>query len=193
MPIPGLIFAAALACALVAAPAAAQPVALTPASPQPTNVLPGLNVSYAYPSDVKSLAQARYSLRNGGSRGEPLIGLDYPDNEPNQPTLTSPASTHVAARITGYLRFDAAGVHRLEFHNNDGFEIAIGGQHVYRYDGRHLCGTNGWVEVSVPEPGWYPIEATFFQRLNTSCLMLRWETPGGGRAWAPPSVWGRPG
>ncbi|MEO0682617.1 MAG: hypothetical protein AAF192_19625, partial [Pseudomonadota bacterium] len=168
-----------------AAPASAA-AASRAAAPQP-----GLNVAYAYPPDVKSLDQARRALAKGASRGAPLIGLDYPDTEPGEPALTSPAATLVAARIDGYMRFDAAGTHRLEFHNNDGFEIAIGGAPVYRHDGRHPCETGGWVEVSVPEPGWYAVEATFFQRHNTSCLMLRWETPDGARAWAPPSIWGR--
>ncbi|MEO1000024.1 MAG: hypothetical protein AAFW69_05395 [Pseudomonadota bacterium] len=165
----------------------ANPIAVRPAAQQPTSATPGLAVRYAYPGDVRSLAQAERE-RNQAEPGPPLQGFDYPDTFRGQPALTSERSTRVVAFFEGYMLFDQVGVHRLQFHNNDGLRVAIGGETVYVYDGRHPCESNGWVEIDVPEVGWYPVSGTFFQRMETSCLMLRMEEPDGTRRWTDVSI-----
>lgn len=183
--------AALAAIVALAAGAAAAQTPVRPATPQPAEdaLKPGLSVSYAFPGEVRYLGQAEAALRREGRPGHPLVGLDYPDEGVGQPTLTSGRGEFVAAEIEGFLRFDQAGIWRLEVHSNDGVALEVGGMEVDRYDARRTCETNGWVEISVPEPGWYPVHALFFQRYNSSCLMMRWEKPDGTREWTPQSAW----
>lgn len=170
--------------------AAREPIPLTPARPQPeaASLLPGLAVTYAYPHDVQWLSDAQGALRFGAEPGPPLVGFDYVDTAPGEKALTSKRAEHVAARIEGYVRFDRPGVWHLAFHSNDGLSVTIGGREVYRHDGRHPCETRGWEAVSVPEPGWYRLEAIWFQRLSTSCLLAEWQGPDGKKGWIPNEV-----
>lgn len=186
-----LAAALALAAAALLPAAAAAQIALKPASPQPAAdaLSPGLAVDYAYPGDIRFLGQADTALRREGEAGPPIVGLDYPDGGEGAPVLTSERTLRVAAAIRGYLRFDQAGTWRLEVHSNDGIDLAIGGAKVDKFDGRRRCESNGWIEVEVPEPGWYPVRAIYFQRLGTSCLMMRWEKPDGMRQWTPRTAW----
>ena len=37
-----------------------------------------------------------------------------------------------------------------------------------------------------PAPGWYEVKALWFQRLNTSCLLMEWRPPGAAEFdWTP--------
>lgn len=185
-------FKVALAAAVILAPltAQAQVLALSPADPQPSasSLSPGLAVTYAYPSEVKNLAQARRALKKWGEPGEPLAGLAYDDTNEGDITLTSKQAMKVAAGITGYIKFDAPGTYTLDFLNNDGLEISIGGQTVGDYDEVHACGYAGEVEVSVPKAGFYPLEASYFQRKGTACLMMEWGPDSDGLDIVPDSA-----
>lgn len=176
---------AALAASSVAV--AAQGLTLTPADPQPdpAALKPGLAVAYAYPPEVTSLREAREWLEAGAEPGPPLIGFDYPDTLEGEKALTSTNATRVAARITGYIRFDAPGTYDLDFESNDGLSVTIGGQEVSRYDGRHPCESGGASTVTAPEAGWYELEAIYFQRLSTSCLLMKWGEAGADLGWTP--------
>ena len=180
----------ALALALFAGAAQAQ-TALSPAAPQPNAAAlqPGLAVWYAYPPEIRNIDDIDYWLEDGKEEGPPLVGLDYPDSDPGAPIMTARTHEMVAAEIKGFLRFDQAGVWALEVHSNDGIDLKLGGVRVDRYGTRRTCDTNGWVEVTVPEPGWYPVDALYFQRLNTACLMMRWKKPDGTKEWTPQDVW----
>lgn len=176
------IMTAALAL-LIAQAAAATPTLILGPQPAPGSVQPGLAVDYAYPASVKWLGEATRALDQGAKRGLPLKGLDYPDEGVGAEALTSGRAELVAARIEGWIKFDQAGVWRLEFHSNDGLEVSLSGIRVYVHDGRHACDTQGWVEVNVPAPGWYELKATWFQRFQSSCLMLKVQEPGGATRW----------
>ena len=63
--------------------------------------------------------------------------------------------------------------------------VEIGGTQVFKYDGRHPCESNGAVDVNVPEAGWYEIEAIWFQRIGSACLLMQWGEPGGDLGWTP--------
>ena len=185
-------FAAALTLfAAMAAGAGAAQTALSPAAPQPDASArsPGLSVAYAYPADVRELKVAKDWLEAGKEPGPPLGGRDYMDSARGEPILTASRAEFVAAEIGGYLYFDAPGTWGLELHSNDGVELYLGGARVERFNGRRPCDTNGWTEVSVPSAGWYAVEATFFQRLHTACLMMRWRKPGGAVEWTPRDAW----
>ena len=174
-------------CAL-AADARAQK--LKPAKPQPANLTQGLSVEYAYPSDVKTLRDAYVALGIGAESGAPLAGLDYSSGPGAPNALTSTREMPVAARIKGYLRFDAAGTYVLDFLSNDGLQVTLGGKEIVKHDQRTACASTGKVEVSVPEAGWYDLEALWFQRQGTSCLEMHWAPEGGSLATTPGSAFG---
>lgn len=170
---------------LLAGPAFAAPLTLTPADPQPdaSDLAPGLAVKYAYPGEVRTLQAATAAVRKGRA-GPPLRGLSYEDNAEGDLTLTSRKAQKVAASISGFIRFDAAGTFEVNMISNDGILASIGGQQVALYDGIHACEPAGVQEVTVPEPGWYALEATYFQRKGTACLVMDWNV-GGSMAPAP--------
>ncbi|MGA9251274.1 MAG: PA14 domain-containing protein [Roseobacter sp.] len=173
-----LVTAAAL-CMAFAVPqlASAQAITLQPASPQPSKgaLAQGLAVTYAViPSNVRTVELAKKMLGKRGEPGAPIAGLTYEDTQEGDKVLTSDRREKVAADISGYIHFKSAGTYTLDFLANDGLQIAIGGQEVGFYDGIHPCGYVGEIEVSIPSAGYYPIEATYFQRKGTACLMMEW-------------------
>lgn len=176
------------AATLAGATAAKADVVLRPASPQPdaAALSQGLFVTYSYPQDVRSLAAAEHHLeKRPFSAKAPLIGFDYPDTREGDNALTSRQAYVVAAKIEGFIRFDAPGRYDLEFQSNDGLRVSIGGQVVSEYDGRHPCSSPGAVAVQAPSAGWYELEAIYFQRQGTSCLLMEWAPAGGEMGWTP--------
>jgi len=184
------IGAVSVALALAALAVDARPLQLEPADPQPSGLTQGLSVEYAYPSDVKTLRDAYVSLGIGAEAGRPLAGLNYSSGPGTPNALTSKREMRVAARIKGYVRFDAEGVYALRFLTNDGLEISIGGEEIVKVDERSPCNPSRQVEVSVPEPGWYDLEALWFQRQATSCLVMQWAPEGGSLATTPDGAFG---
>ncbi len=170
--------------------ASAAPLKLQPANPQPGSLRPGLAVRYAYPEDVKDLSQARAALKIGSEAGPPLKGLDYRDTNEGDPTLTSKRALHVAAKITGYVRFDKPGVYNIDFLTNDGLQAKIGGQVVGEFNGRQPCDSTVMTEVEVPTAGWYKLDTLYFQRLGTACLHMRMGPEGKRVKWMPDSAFG---
>ena len=183
------LFSAALLAAAVSLPAAAwSQVTLQPASPQPSSVSAGLAVKYGnLASGGRSLADAKRALKKSEA-GAPLRGLSYDDTTEGQPVLTSGKPFFVAAEITGYIKFDRAGTYTLDFLNNDGLEMSIGGQQVAKYDGIHACGYAGEIEVNVPSAGYYAVEATYFQRKGTACLLMEWGATADDLDYVPDSA-----
>lgn len=180
------ILAALAACA----PGSREAAGLLPARPQPdaAALKPGLAVTYAYPDEVRSLADASGALARDGRPGRPLRGLSYTDSARGDVSLTATRPERVAARIEGYMLFDKPGTYELQFWSNDGVRVTLGGAPVYLHDGRHTCTTLGWRPVQVTEPGWRKLDILFFQRLNTTCLRLKWRTPDGAEGWVPDAV-----
>lgn len=188
-----LLAAALFAVACLWGSAQAQQVYnLTPANPQPdeAQIKAGLAVKYSYPGDIKTLFEAEGWRSHGPKAGPPLIGFDYPDTLPDEKALTSDSVQFVVAFIDGYMKFDKPGTYQLEFHSNDGLRVKISGQQVFEFDGRHPCQPGERASVNVPEPGWYPVEALYFQRVGTSCLLLNWAPPGEEWDWAPLEIYG---
>ena len=177
----------AAAVMMIAGAAFAAPLKLKPASPQPSGLKSGLAVKYAYPPDVKSLNQDTRALKRAKA-GTPLKGLDYRDTAPGEKALTSKQEKHVAAAISGFVKFDSAGTYTIDFLTNDGLDARIGGQEVGHFDGRQTCQETRAVEVEVPQAGWYPVEITYFQRVGTSCLLMR--AGKGAPDWMPNSAFG---
>lgn len=189
----GIRAAVAVLALAAATVAGAAPLKLSPANPQPGGLSEGLSVVYGYApdgQDIRTLADAGAILRAGGKAGAALRGLDYRDNNTGENTLTSARAENVAAAIKGYIRFDAPGVYEVDFYTNDGLDARIGGQRVGFFDGRQSCDSTYVTEVEVPQAGWYAFEATYFNRLNTSCLMMRRAQKGKPLKWVPNKAFG---
>lgn len=184
------ITAVAALMALCAGAVVASPLKLKPADPQPESVIAGLAVDYAFPDDVKSLRDAYIALGIGAKPGEALLNFDYLSSESEPFALTSQQETNVAARITGYLRFDAPGTYTLETYSNDGLELSIGGSEIAKVDEKRACDPIGSVEVSVPQAGWYELEALYWQRKGGSCVVLEWAEEGGELKTVPAAAFG---
>lgn len=164
---------AGLACTA----ALAEPLTLSPAEPQPTALEEGLAVAYATGAGGRDLDAARSKLKKAKS-GDPLRGLSYLDTDPEETVLTSGETTKVAAEISGFVHFDEAGTYAIDFFSNDGLDAKIGGQQVALADEVRGCERTGEVEVEVPVAGWYALEATYFQRKGSACLMMDWNASG---------------
>lgn len=186
------LVAALAAFVLISAPALGAPLKLKPADPQPGAPKPGLSVTYAYPEeDIKTLADAAAALKAKPEPGRALKGLDYADTTEGQITLTSKRALNVAARIRGFVRFDAPGLYDIEFLTNDGLDARIGGQQVGFFDGRQTCDSTVVVPVEVPAAGWYPVSVLYFQRLGTACLHMKMGPSGGKRTWMKDAAFAR--
>ena len=181
------------AIALLAGVAVAAPLKLQPADPQPSPKA-GLDVKYAWegnpPRKIQNLSKVDYLLKKAKA-GPPLKGLDYRDTEDGDPVLTFDKAYNVAADITGYIRFDSAGVYELETWSNDGLDAWIGGQQIGYVNDRQPCEANQRTEVVVPQAGWYPLKIKYFQKYGSSCLMMKWGKQGERFTWTPDDVFGR--
>ena len=184
--------ALAAAMALIAGVAMSAPLKLQPASPQPSPKA-GLDVKYVgngTQRKIRDLGQAKQMLSKA-KPGQPLRGLDYRDTNKGEKVLTFSDPYNVAAEITGYMRFDSPGVYELETWSNDGIEAWVGGQQIGYVRGIQGCEANQLTEVEVPQAGWYPLKIIYFQKLGTSCLMMKSGKQGERITWTPNEVFGR--
>ncbi|MBW4708274.1 hypothetical protein KX928_10810 [Roseobacter sp. YSTF-M11] len=161
---------------------------LTPADPQPAedSLSTGLAVAYSGKFGGRSLEEVRSDVKKW-TPGPALAGLSYDTGEGDM-VLSSDVSSKIAAQISGYIKFDEPGSYVLEFLSNDGLEISIGDQPVGLYDGVHSCGYVGEVEVDVPSAGYYALEATYFQRKGSACLLMEWGPDSDGLVPVPDSA-----
>ena len=183
---------AAVVLAVLAGTCLAAPLKLQPANPQPSPKA-GLNVKYVGQGTqrkIRDLSQAK-QLLSKAQPGQPLRGLDYADTNKGEDVLTFTDPYNVAAEVTGYMRFDAPGIYELETWSNDGIEAWVGGQQIGRVTGIQGCEANQRTEVEVPKAGWYPLKIYYFQKLGTSCLMMKSGKQGERITWTPNNVFGR--
>ncbi|WP_245709747.1 PA14 domain-containing protein [Ruegeria halocynthiae] len=181
------------ALAIFAGSTTAAPLQLQPASPQPSPTA-GLNVKYISTGTqikkIRDLSQAK-SMLSKAQPGQPLRGLDYRDTNKGESVLTFDQAYNVAAEVTGYMRFDSPGAYELETWSNDGIEAWVGGQQIGRSDSIQGCEANQRTAVEVPKAGWYALKIVYFQKLGTSCLMMKSGKQGGNFTWTPNEVFGR--
>ncbi|WP_209598830.1 PA14 domain-containing protein [Ruegeria sp. HKCCSP351] len=183
----------AVALSMVAGAALSAPLKLQPANPQPSPKA-GLNVKYVGTGNqhkkIRDLSQAK-SMLSKAQPGQPLRGLDYRDTSQGDDVMTFDSAYNVAAEITGYMRFDSPGIYELETWSNDGIEAFVGGQNIGYVTGIQGCEANQRTEVEVPRAGWYPLKIIYFQKLGTSCLMMKSGKKGERFTWTPNAVFGR--
>lgn len=174
--------------AALCGPVFANTLVLTPANPQPAGLSKGLAVSYASGAGGRSLSEARSKLSRANP-GKALRGLSYLDTDNGDKVLTSSQREKIAAAISGFIRFEKAGTYAVDFFTNDGLDISIGGQQVALADEVRSCDSTGVTKIKVPSAGWYALEATYFQRKGSACLMMDWNV-GGAMAPVPDAVFG---
>ena len=177
-----------LAIAILVGSAIAAPVitGVRPAEPEPTadQLAPGLAVQYTYAimNHIDEMKGRRFES------GPPIAHLDW--RMGSGIVLTSKAREGVGARITGFIRFEKAGVYGFDVTTNDGVRLEIGGQLIHEIPGVGSDTTSDRTDVRIDRSGWYPIQIMYFQKRYTATLVVRWIGPGetGELTPVPPSA-----
>jgi hypothetical protein len=144
------------------------------AEPQPTaeQLVPGLAVEYTY-------AIMNYLGEMKGRKfesGPSITHLDW--RMGSGIVLTSKAREGVGAVITGFIRFEKAGIYGFDVTSNDGVRVEIGGKLLHEDPGVHADTTSERIDVKIDQPGWYPLRILYFQKRYTATLVVRWIQPG---------------
>ena len=180
------VLAAAVATAfLVSRPLHAEGEKITgakPVDPQPqaAQTEPGLAVIYYFDMFNKLRDVGKLSK---GKPGPTIKLLDHKTNDGN--VLTADRSMGVGAKITGLIKFDAAGTYVFRTNSNDGVSVTIASLKVIEDDGVHADEMSDPVQFVVDQPGWYALAVDYFQKKGTSALQLFWTPPGGSEAIVP--------
>jgi hypothetical protein len=164
---------AALALAVPASGAGIKPL-----SPQPKAeaLNDGLAVSYYFAiyNSIEELTS--WMDHKKGKPGEPIPTLNYKVGQGK--VLTSDSSNFVGAHITGLINLAKAGTYAFEVTSNDGVRLTLGGKMIFEDPEVHADWTSEPIVVPVTEPGWYPIDVLYFEKKNTSTLIVKWKPPG---------------
>ncbi len=167
---------AALVALGVAAPGRAAP--LSPLSPQPQAdaLKDGLAVDYYYSVFEHIVELTTFMQSKKGEAGPPLPQLNYKVGIGN--VLTTTSGDFVGAHITGAIKMETAGTYQFEVTSNDGVRVSLGGEQIFTDPGIHPDSTSPPIDVEITEPGWYALDVLYFEKKNTSTLILRWKQPG---------------
>ncbi len=76
------------------------------------------------------------------------------------------------------MHIEKAGMHEFEVTSNDGIKILLGRQQIYVNPGVHADWVSDPIPVEIGAPGWYPLEVFYFEKKNTSTIILKWKPPG---------------
>jgi fibro-slime domain-containing protein len=137
---------------------------------------PGLAPVYFYGIAYDDISEFYDRPRAEGKPGPPLLVVDYRSGSGQ--VLTSDDSNLVGAHIEGLIHLDAAGTYEFAFESNDGVRLEIDGKLVVEDTGVHSDQFSDVREMSISQPGWYPLTIWYFEKRNTSTLRLFWRKPG---------------
>lgn len=167
----------------------ANAASVSPADPQPGTLNPGLAVDYYY-SDFRHIDELVDLMgRKKPSPGEPLPNLDYVRGD-SKPTLSSEFPRFVGAEITGYIKFPEAGTYNLVVVSNDGVRVWLDGNMIYDDPDVHADRESDFIPIKVEEAGWHDIRLLYFQRKNTTALVLGWQHGSGDLEVVPTEFFG---
>ena len=167
-----LIVVAVLA---LAPPAAAAVAALSP-QPDDGALEEGLAVRY-FVSVFNTILDFTDHMRSlKGKAGKPIPELNY--HVGIGKVLTSTENDFIGARISGLIHFAQAGTYQFEVTSNDGVEVTLGGEMIFTDPGVHADSTSQPIPVEVTEAGWHALKVLYFEKANTSTLILKWRPPG---------------
>lgn len=169
--LPAMLFA-------LAAAGAAWSAGPRPADPQPdaAALKDGLAVRYYFAKYNHVRELESWMKYKDGKPGDPLPMLDWKVG--TGPVLTSGVKDLVGAHITGYIGFESPGTYQIKVTANDGVRLTLGGEKLYEDPKVHPDRTSDPIDVTVDQPGWYPLELLYFEKKNTSTLQLHWSPPG---------------
>ncbi len=147
----------------------------TPA-PNPEAMKDGLAVLYYFEiyNNIDELVD--FMGRKKGKPGPPLATLDYKVGP--GAVLTSGSSNFVGAHITGFIHLAEAGTYAFKVTSNDGVRLSLGGKMIYEDPEVHADWTSDPIVVPIETAGWYPLDVLYFEKKNTSTLILEWKPPG---------------
>lgn len=179
--ITGAMVTGALLVALTSAASAQMLTGLKAVEPQPAaeRLQPGLAVGYIYGrfNHLKEFMTKKFEP------GKPLPNLDYRMGD--GAVLTTKERDQVGALITGFIRFEKPGTYGFDVTSNDGVRVEIGEKLLYEDPSVHSDDTSDRIDVTIDEPGWYPIKVVYYEKKGTASLVLRW-VPVGSDAKAKP-------
>jgi PA14 domain len=139
-------------------------------------VTQGLPVYYRYslyrridqmPSDASMISE--------GEAGQPVTFLDH---QFQGNVFDSQQEQGVGVFLTGYLKMELPGKYRFKAMSNDGIRVVVNGEVTVLDPTVHSDRFSEVGEVTVGNPGWYPITVKYFQRKGTARLTLYWQPPG---------------
>ena len=156
-------------------PQALAETAPAPAAPQPTALKAGLAASYFIQLFTTVEQVQDWAETYDPFVGDPIHSLNYRSGEDD--VLTSGQEDGVGAHITGFIRFDEPGTYSIAAQSNDGLSIDIGGVNVVYDPDVHADRYSQPVQIEIKTAGWYPLDAWYFERRNTSTLRLFWLLP----------------
>ena len=151
---------------------------LAPAPIDPNVIRPGLGVTYYYKylkRDIFYLQQ----MRKGEFRkkkGKPITEINHQFEDGN--VFDSGKSRGVAMQMRGFLNFPETGAYSMQAHSNDGIILYINDKLAISDPGVHSDQLSNIAEITIDQPGWYPLAIDYFQRKGTAALKLYWKTPG---------------
>ena len=144
--------------------------------PVGTSVEQGLSVyyRYAYYRHLDQMASESVMLAEG-EKGQPVPMLDH---QFSGNVFDSKHAKGVAVFMTGVLRMETSGTYRFKAMSNDGIQVAVNGEVVVYDPAIHGDRFSEIGEISITEPGWYPLAVKYFQRKGSARLTLYWQSPG---------------
>lgn len=151
---------------------------IQPAQVNPSTLLEGLSTTY-YLNYFKRDVRYLQKMHKGEFKkvdGKPILQLNNQFHR--QRVFDSGVKQGVAVRMKGYLHFEQTGLYRLQAVSNDGIVLLIVDKLVLSDPKQHPDRLSNIGEISVSEPGWFPVKIDYFQRKGTAALKLFWKKPG---------------
>jgi PA14 domain-containing protein len=115
------------------------------------------------------------SMISEGKAGQPVAFLDH---QFQGNVFDSQREQGVGLFLTGYLKMEIPGKYLFKAMSNDGIRVLVNGTIVAFDPTVHSDRFSEVGEVTIKNPGWYPLTVKYFQRKGTARLSLYWQPPG---------------
>jgi len=129
---------------------------------------------YSFYRHINQMASDAVMISEGEA-GQPVAFLDH---QFQGNVFDSQRSKGVGVFLTGYLKMETPGIYRFKAISNDGIQVIVNGERVVFDPAVHSDRFSETGEVTISDPGWYPLTVKYFQRKGTARLTLYWQPPG---------------
>lgn len=154
---------------------------LAPVSPQPaeSEMTPGLGVYFFKNYTSKSLTSLTQGYAGKGKSGAPIaqINHQFPKGEN---LYDSGKKNSLGVRMKGMIHFPEPGKYTLRALVNDAVRVYVGEQMVIDDPKFGSDRDTAPAELTITQPGWYPLMVEYFQRKGSATLKLSWRTDAAG-------------